>query len=720
MTTAQDTKGTGIEAGSISEVNGADPLNAPSGPYANGAVVQEEPPSGIEAEAFPWLMAADRLGAEPGDEIAEYLTPGQWETVRQFARSHGVTITAPNAAIERDGTRFEELDHAPLPAELAAVVCPDLEGTTRAEVLDFINDSVLHSISDPEPALAKLVESAQARKRERAQAHQALNRVEVRPGEVVSIDPGTEYALDEVERVAGVEVADAARRAIEQCNRRAWSHPKPHNFREHTFLATAGELVNHGVAATDIAKLSAATDDDRDAALEQLGIARQRHRDDITSRARAGEVPALDLSTEVLTLSGLSALEPVRPLIEGFIPGGQLTDLNGQPGSGKTMAAVSMAAAVASGTRWCGHAVGERAAVLYIAAEGAAGIRARLLAWCEVNGVAPEDIEDTFIIAPRAVQMGDDGHMQQVRDLVKRHEIALVVFDTRARCTVGVEENSATDHGRVISRADDINQQTGAAVLVVHHTAAGSDRARGTTAWDGGVWSSLLLARVGGKKSKSRKIELTCAKHKEWPDKCTHQFLLVEHTVSEALMPGATTGQRSTLVMSGVDPMVAADDEALSTGETHAEILALTAELGGGEGLTKSEIVRFALERSLCSRSGAYSAITALTDKGKKLVKVPGTQRLAAHNLIEGAPDKDGITAVGSAIYTAAVDDIIKDLCLRKAEGRITDETSKTDAHKLVGGHVTPFAEAWARWSATRPIDSQDVDKLKNVSGKNR
>lgn len=697
--------------------NGADPFDGPSGGYAAGTSVQDEV-SEATAVAVPWLMVAEGLGAEPGDEIAPHLDPRQWEAVRTFARRYGVRVVAPNEAVERDGTRFEELDHAPLPVALAAVVCADLEGVTRSEVIEFVNDSALYDISDPESTLAKLTQEAQVRKRERAQQHQALKGVEVAPGEVITIAPHGEYALSEVERVAGTQAADAARRYIEQCNRRAWVHPKPHNFREHTCLVTAAELVGLGVAATDIATMSGATADDRDSALEQLGIARQRHRDDITARARAGDVPALDLAAEVFTVSGLAALEPVRPLIEGFIPGGQLIDLNGQPGSGKTMAAVSMAAAVASGTRWCGHAVEKRAAVLYVAAEGAAGIRARLLAWCEVNDVAPKAIEDTFIIAPRAVQVGDDNHMQQVRDLVKKHNVALVVFDTRARCTVGVEENSATDHGRVISRADDINQQTGAAVLVVHHTAAGSERARGTTAWDGGVWSSLLLARVGGKTSTSRKIQMTCAKHKEWPDKCTHQFKLVEHTVDEALMRGATASQRSTLVLTGVDPMTMDDDEAQSTGETHAEILALTAELGGGEGLTKAEIVKFALERNLCSRSGAYAAITALTDKGKKLVKVPGTQRLAARDLIDGVPDDtDGITAVGSPTYTAAVDAIIENLCLRKAEGRITDDTAKTDAHKLVGGHVVPFAEAWTRWSANRPTDLGQVDKLKSVGG---
>jgi hypothetical protein len=645
---------------------------------------------------------ADALNVDPETPIADVCGTETWNAVRKFCRQYDVSMYWPDGDSSMAFSDFNAL-----PSTVWATASPKVS-LTRAQVAEFAADTIS---DDPHVIGARLKKARRERFDRKKRTDAALGGRK--------IPANTAYALEEIAAVAGAEIADKCRQHIEEANYRAWSHPKPHNFREHQYVMTAVELVERiGVPVEVIATMAAATDAEINAALALLGIARIRHHDSITARARAGDVPALDLAAEILTVSGLAELELVRPLIAGFIPRAQLADLNGPPGSGKTMMAVSMAASVASGKRWCGHAVGERAVVLYIAAEGAAGIRARLLAWCEVNDVDPESIEDTFIIAPRAVQMGDDGHMEQVRKLVKKLNAALVVFDTRARCTVGVEENSATDHGRVISRSDDINQQTGAAVLVVHHTAAGSDRARGTTAWDGGVWSSLLLARVGGKRSKSRKIELTCVKHKDWPDKCTHPFKLVEHTVSEALMPGATARQRSTLVLTGIDPMFAEDDAdvAQNISETHAEILALTSELGGGEGLTRADIVKFALERGLGSRSGVYTAITALTDKGKKLVKVPGTQRLAARELIDGVPDsKDAVTAVGSPIYTAAVNTIIENLCARRAEGRITDDMAKTDAHKLVGGHAVPYAEAWARWSVNRPPDPDQVDELNST-----
>lgn len=58
------------------------------------------------AVAFPMLMVAHRLGAQPGDEIALYVTePSKWEALRHFGARFGISIVAPNAVIEREGIR---------------------------------------------------------------------------------------------------------------------------------------------------------------------------------------------------------------------------------------------------------------------------------------------------------------------------------------------------------------------------------------------------------------------------------------------------------------------------------------------------------------------------------------------------------------------------------------------------------------------------------------
>lgn len=72
----------------------------------------------------------------------------------------------------------------------------------------------------------------------------------------------------------------------------------------------------------------------------------------------------------------------------------------------------------------------------------------------------------------------------------------MVVLDTRARSTVGLEENSATDQGRAIEAAERIRRASESCVLVVHHTGKSGEQ-RGTTAWPGAVWTDATLERSG-------------------------------------------------------------------------------------------------------------------------------------------------------------------------------------------------------------------------------
>jgi RecA-family ATPase len=67
------------------------------------------------------------------------------------------------------------------------------------------------------------------------------------------------------------------------------------------------------------------------------------------------------------------------------------------------------------------------------------------------------------------------------------------VLDTRARCTLGLEENSASEQGRAIAAADKIRNAADCSVLAVHHTPRTGNAGRGSNAWDGAVWSDLRI-----------------------------------------------------------------------------------------------------------------------------------------------------------------------------------------------------------------------------------
>lgn len=539
------------------------------------------------AEFTSGLQWADELDVAPETPIAQVVGADAWKAVRKFNRQHQIE----NAYFGDDGMSFADLTTVPMNICTRAV--PPIK-LTRAEVAAFAEDTMAE---DPHAIGERLKRERRARYRERERTQRELS--------AKGIPAATKYTYEAVAEV-DPQAAAKARDLVDRANRRAWNTPKPHSLREHEPLITADELYRQlGVSGADIARMHPATDADVDRALDALNVARIRHRENATRQARAGDMPGLDLETETLSMSALTALEPVAPLIDGFLFRGQLAELVGKPGSGKTFAALSMALSVASGARWCGHGVPSAAPVIYVAAEGASGIRARVLAWCQTKGIDPDSLEERFHVVPRAVQMGEDDHIAQVLALVKRTGAALVVFDTLARCTAGLEENSATDQGKAIQRADMINQQTGAAVLVVHHTAVHSERPRGSSAWDGALYSLLSITR--GRED----ITITCDKHKDAASGCDHSFTLEPHTVSVTLMPGTSDAQRSTLVLTAVDPWTV---DGADTGTTWTEdvILAIVGNNGGLIGLTRSEIVTFAKEQDI-GRSSAYAAVATLS-----------------------------------------------------------------------------------------------------------
>jgi len=95
-------------------------------------------------------------------------------------------------------------------------------------------------------------------------------------------------------------------------------------------------------------------------------------------------------------------------------------------------------------------------------------------------------IDPFFVLEP--VQLPDETHINGLLHQIdaRNKRPALIVFDTLARCFVGGEENSAKDVGVVVHHAGLLQQVTGAAVLILHHTGrAAQDQERGSTALRG-------------------------------------------------------------------------------------------------------------------------------------------------------------------------------------------------------------------------------------------
>ena len=330
--------------------------------------------------------------------------------------------------------------------------------------------------------------------------------------------------------------------------------------------------------------------------------------DDAPSTAAPAPAPVTrpHLREQLLTVSGLAQLPPVRPLVEGLLYRGTLAQMAGQPGSFKSFVTVGIACAVALGVPFEDHAVPDGGGpVVYVAAEGASGLRARILAWCHLAGFDPRDLDGRLYVLPVPVQLGNRVDVAEALEITEDLAASLLVLDTRARCTVGLEENSSTEQGRAIDAVETLIRVTGCTVLSVHHAGRSGTAGRGSNAWDGAVWSDL---RVAGE---NLHATVTCHKHKDVADGCEHVFRMVPTTVPRDLMPDTTEQQRSTLVaIAGEGRPVGVPDG--KTGRIVRDIVRMCA---GPAGLSRSEIRDMSIERG-AGRAQAYAAIKSLVGSG--------------------------------------------------------------------------------------------------------
>lgn len=213
----------------------------------------------------------------------------------------------------------------------------------------------------------------------------------------------------------------------------------------------------------------------------------------------------------MLDIHALLAVPSAQWLIEGIMLVGTLVGLIGKPGSWKTFLALDWALSIATGELWNGRAL-LRGPVVYIAAEGANGIRKRVRAWCQFHGLDPAEVLDKRIfVIDHPVPFLDATHVevliQTIRDRVPG--VALVVVDTLARCFVGGEENSAGEMGMFVDALDSIKSATGSTVLVVHHRGRTGENPRGSSAFD------AALDTVVDSTASGTAVSVTCLKQKD-------------------------------------------------------------------------------------------------------------------------------------------------------------------------------------------------------------
>jgi hypothetical protein len=181
---------------------------------------------------------------------------------------------------------------------------------------------------------------------------------------------------------------------------------------------------------------------------------------------------------ELLDFDALESIPESAYLIKGLFDLDSLAQVFGQSGHRKSFVMLDISCHVSLGFPWCGHRV-RRGPVVYIAAEGAKGIKKRLRAWAKYHGKKPK-----VLVLPRPVVAEEWAVLVEA---LRRIKPVLVVGDTQARLTSGMDENSAKEIGPFIDRLDNVRRATGACVVVVHHEGLATGRTRGSTAQKGAL-----------------------------------------------------------------------------------------------------------------------------------------------------------------------------------------------------------------------------------------
>lgn len=185
-------------------------------------------------------------------------------------------------------------------------------------------------------------------------------------------------------------------------------------------------------------------------------------------------------------------------IVKNLLLAGQVSILCGAPNTGKSAVIAAAASHIAMGRDFAGHKA-SRAAVLYIAAEDPDGIADRAYPFLRGGASAASP----FHIHPHAVNLCSTQEVEHFieESVVYKHAAGcdklLVVIDTLNLCVGDGDENSARDMGHAMGHAQQIARETGAHVMIIHHT-AGHDgsRPRGSTAMEGNVDTLLTLNRA--------------------------------------------------------------------------------------------------------------------------------------------------------------------------------------------------------------------------------
>lgn len=170
-------------------------------------------------------------------------------------------------------------------------------------------------------------------------------------------------------------------------------------------------------------------------------------------------------------------------IIEDLLPKGEACLVFGDSGTGKSFQTFDMSMCIARGLRFFGRNI-EPGLVVYVAAEAGKGFAKRKLAYCAHHQL--DDVDLPFYLTTKRIDFFSsetdcDAIINEIAQVKKLYKLplALVVFDTMAAMTPGMNEIAFADVSRVRARIQRVIETLGSTVIVVHHKPKGGSTPRG-------------------------------------------------------------------------------------------------------------------------------------------------------------------------------------------------------------------------------------------------
>jgi len=241
---------------------------------------------------------------------------------------------------------------------------------------------------------------------------------------------------------------------------------------------------------------------------------------------------------EIYSLTQLlqdNAVAPTPLIDDGILLKQSLLLITGAKKARKTFLAYNFGVALAAGVNFAGFKIINKHKVLIFSAEGGYyPNRDRIQTMCE--GIDEESKKNLFVCFDSRVKIEDDENFDQLVEKIIEIEPEVVIIDPFVKFH-HLDENSATDMGRILERLRCLIEDYNLAIILVHHLGKDiSNGARGSSAILGEYDACITLMREGGEDKLRHRIEFDL-RHSISPDPRNINFDSAHLFFFEAISP---------------------------------------------------------------------------------------------------------------------------------------------------------------------------------------